>query len=586
MMCVMPQSCAQVTNGKPVPTSAPTERAIIGPGGEALNAYVERSGRCGAFSGAVLVARGDTILLHGGYGLADQRLGIPVTRSTVFDIGSVAKQFAAAAILHLEMEGRLRVDDPLSLFFPEAPADKRNITVHQLLTHTSGLPGDLESAGERITLPDAPDLAARLLAVKLETDPGTTFRYSNAGYSLVRLVVERASGIPFKQYVTEHLLQPAGLTRTGWHGDSTLWRPEEVAHGAWGLYDSGSPRDWSLYGATFGGGQMVSSPGEMFAWVKALRSDAILNAEERNKMFTPRAMWSGAGAAERGQGAQYAYGWEVRLKDDGTVGLIFHNGIYDNFRTSVRRYTRDDAVVIVMTNSRQQDAGDRADEVANALRDIMVGDTVALAPLTSDIPGDVVAAVTGDYELKPENRYHVWSTPGERVWISPHGQKAFDALWSPDAERSALNTRVMERTKALVDSLGRLPCKDASSGWARMFCGLVERFGPFERAEFEGVAPISWSADRSMSYTVLHFAHGRISMSWIWRGTELIKTMSADDVSEPQSVPIAPTSAHDFITYDWFTGRSMPIMFKLEVEGTELRVGEGALSVRAAKLRR
>lgn len=562
-------ACAAPGTGSP---SVAHADVVVAPGGERLHEYLDRLARCGVFSGAVLVAQGDSVLLHGGYGLADARRGIPVTRTTVFDIGSLAKQFAAAAVLRLELDGQVTVEDPLERFFPQAAEDKRGITLHQLLTHTSGFPGDLEAGDQRVTLARDPTLAARLLALPLESEPGTTFRYSNAGYALLRLVIERAARVPFETYVKEHLLQPAELTRTGWHGDTSLWTPEEVARGAWGLYDSGSPRDWPLHGATAGAGQMISSPGELMRWLRALDSGTILPEDARKRLFTPQVRWGGPGAGERGSGAEYGYGWELRMRSDGALGLAFHNGTYGDFRTTVRRYSRDAVTIIVTTNSRQQDASDRADEVGNALFDLLLGEEVALAPPTLTVPAEELAAFEGSYLLPDGAHVRLARMTPDRLWLAPHGQSAFDALWAPDPERRNLNERVAQRTLEVIESLRSPAPAPEFSGWSAMFRDWVGLFGPFERVELDGVAPLTWSKVASMSYTVLHFARGRITVTWEWNGEELVKTMSSVDVPEPQGVPLAPVGPTSFVVYDWFTGRSLLI----EREARDsLRIGSG-----------
>ncbi len=556
---------------------------VVGPGGAELCDYVKRLAQLGAFSGSVLVARGDTVLLDGGFGLADQRRGIPVTRATVFDIGSVAKQFAAAAVLRLELDGRLRVDETLARLFPEAATDKREITLHQLLTHTSGLPGDLEASGNRTTRPDDPGLAAQVLALPLESAPGTTFRYSNAGYVLLRLAIERASSVPFARYVTESLLRPAGLERTGWHGDAHLWRADEVARGTSGLHDSGSPRDWPLHGATFGAGEMVSSPGELFRWLRALDSGAVLPKEACEKLFTPRTRWSGLGAEGRGSNALYAYGWEVRTREDGTIGLVFHNGTYDNFRTTVRRYPRDDAVIIVATHARQQDAGDRADDLANALRDIMVGTDVALPPTTIEVRSAQLAELEGTYEFPTGASFDLWRATPDRLWLAPHGQDAFDHVWSPSPNQAAHNERVAQRTLEFIQTLRTGTSSAETADWSAMFSAWVERFGPCERVELEGVAPLTWSEDGALSYTVLDFERGRLVVTWEWFGDRLAKTMSADDVVQPQSIPLAPIGPGSFLAYDAFTGRSLQLEFAAESGARTVVVGAGADETRATR---
>ena len=394
-----------------------------------------RLAQLGVFNGAVLVARHDTVLLHGGYGLADLAHCIPVRRSTVFDIGSVAKQFAATAVLRLELDGKLSVGDSLPRFFRDVPPKKRSITVHQLLTHTSGLPGDLEATGARTTPADDPALDRKLLALPLDAPPGTAFRYSNAGYALVRLIVERTAGMSFRQFITERLLRPAGLGRTGWHSDSALWTARDVAHGLWGRYDSGSPRDWANYGATFGAGEMVSSVGELYDWMQALASDRVVSADARRRLFTSQAQWTGLGADTRGANAFYGYGWEIRNGAAGTPALIFHNGIFDNFRTTLRHYLSDDSYVIVLTNSVPNGAGDRADELANTLRDVMRGDDVTSPPASECLsPSSETMR-----ELRDARRCALPGLAEHRrpLWLAPLDQPAFDALWQPDSTRRA-----------------------------------------------------------------------------------------------------------------------------------------------------
>lgn len=573
-----------VTCATPAPPPTTARRAriapqepVVAPGGEHLHEYVERLTRLGAFSGSVLVARDDEILLDGGFGLAIARLGVPATRATVYDIGSVAKQFTAAAILRLEVDERLSTDEALERLFPEAPKDKRSITLHQLLTHTSGLPGDLESSSARTTRADDPRLAERLLALPLASPPGTRFRYSNAGYALLRIAIERAAGVPFARYVSDRLLAPAGLTRTGWDGDTKLWREDEVAHGAWGLYESGSPRTWPIHGATLGAGQMVSSPGELYRWLRALDAGAVLPAESVRKLFEPRARWTGLGASERGPGAHYAYGWEVRERSDGTVGLVFHNGTYGDFRTTVRRYPSDRATVIVATHARQQDADDRADELANALRDLMLGVNVPMPPATIELSSAELTAFEGQFGVSPTDGFQVRRTTPERLWLAPHGQRAFDALWSPTSEGSELGARAAQRTLEFLKRLQTERDGAEPSDWNAMFNGWSMRLGSLEHAGLVGVAPATWSKDGAFVYTALDFARGRLVVTWVWRGDELVKAVSAEDVAEPQGVPLAPIDATRFVAYDAFTNRCVPVQFVAEPEGgLTLIVGDGA----------
>lgn len=553
-------SCTSAPVVVPVATAGrcaePEPDLFTGPSGDSLHQYVSRLARLGVFSGAVLVARRDTVLLHGGYGLADQRRCIPIRRSTVFDIGSVAKQFAATAILRLEQDGKLHTGDSLHQFFADVPVEKRGITIHQLLTHTSGLPGDFELPGQRTTLADDPSLDTRLLALPLGAAPGSQFRYSNAGYVLIRRIVERVSGMPYRRYVTEELLRRAGLARTGWHGDSGLWAPGEVAHGSWGRYDSGSPREWISHAATLGSGEMVSSVGELHRWVRALESDMVINAGARHRLFAPQAQRGGANDANRDASAFYGYGWEIRNNASGKPALIFHNGTFDNFRTTVRHYLGDSTYIIVTTNHAPDGAGDRADEMANTLRDVMRGNAIPEPPQSVELPATALRRLEGQYVLADGARFRIWRATGNRLWIAPLDPQAFTALWNPDPARTALHQAVAQRSRSLIDSLRALPCDGRQSGWSEVVCGVAARTGRITRIELIGVAPITWSTDIAMVYTSLHGSGGTEMIVWQWRGEQLLGTWVDPQVQLPQSAPLAAVDGSGrFILYDVFNDR-------------------------------
>jgi CubicO group peptidase (beta-lactamase class C family) len=155
---------------------------VRGDAGRRIDRYLSAASAFG-FSGAVLVADREGIVLRKGYGLANDSTGQPITASTVFDMGSMVKQFTAAAILLLESEGKLSTNDPLSRFFPGVPDDKRNITLHQLLTHTSGLVSDVAGDYSGVGRDSALGLAFR---APLVSQPGLAFNYSNMGFSTRR----------------------------------------------------------------------------------------------------------------------------------------------------------------------------------------------------------------------------------------------------------------------------------------------------------------------------------------------------------------------------------------------------------------
>jgi CubicO group peptidase (beta-lactamase class C family) len=164
-------------------------------------------------SGSLVTARDGEIVHCGGFGMADSETRVRAGCDTVYDIQSITKQFTAAAILKLEMMGKLGVRDRISEFIGPVPEDKREITVHHLLTHTAGLIEGLGGDYARLT---REELVAGALASELRSPPGTEYRYSNLGYGLLAAIIEIVSGMGYEEFLARHLFAPAGMTETGY----------------------------------------------------------------------------------------------------------------------------------------------------------------------------------------------------------------------------------------------------------------------------------------------------------------------------------------------------------------------------------
>ncbi len=304
------------------------------------------------FSGVVLVAKKDEIALAKGYGLADREQRTPVTATTVFPIGSVTKQFTAAAILKLEMQGKLRVSDSITTYFKDVPPDKSKITVHQLLTHSSGFPGSVGRCSQEMTRDGFIKMAFN---APLDFEPGTKYSYSNAGYDLLAVIVEVASGTSFDDYTSKNLFEPAGMKQTGIFAPKYVL--ENIAIGyrdgkRWGnvfekLFDYDYP-ERKFYGYEFcgrGSGGMLSTIGDLYKWHKSFESERVFSKAAKEKIFTPH--------IREGEGATsfYGYGWAISTTSRKTK-LIAHDGnVNDIFEANFRRYVDEDVVYIIMTNS-------------------------------------------------------------------------------------------------------------------------------------------------------------------------------------------------------------------------------------------
>ncbi len=239
-------SSATVAISQSAPQLRPRE-VVSGAAATRVDDYLSRLVRHG-FSGAVLIAKDGQIVLKRAYGMANRETGLPYDVGMVSCIGSVTKQFTGAAIMKLEMQGKLSTSDPISKYLPGVPADKAGITIHHLLTHTAGFSGDLGGSDEEPIARDA--LVAKVLAAPLVAKPGAQFEYSNEGFALAAAIVERVSGQGYEAFLRAQLFLPAGMTDTGYQ--TPAWPIERLPIGygmdgaAWGR----TYQEWMAAGRT------------------------------------------------------------------------------------------------------------------------------------------------------------------------------------------------------------------------------------------------------------------------------------------------------------------------------------------------
>ncbi|MBN2246871.1 MAG: beta-lactamase family protein, partial [Candidatus Aminicenantes bacterium] len=260
----------------------PDKEVVSGNMAEKLDLYLSRAVPFG-FSGALLVEEGGEVVLNKGYGLAVRSKNIPNTADTVFSVGSLTKQFTAAGIMKLEMMGKLNTEDRLDKYFENVPGDKKAITLHHLLTHTSGV---VDAVGPDYQELEREDLVKKVFAEPLQHPPGEEFAYSNAGYSLLAAIIEKVSGQKYEEFMREHLWLPAGMECTGYRLPD--WGKKNVAHWYRGEKDNGIPLDkpypyWNLVG----NGGVLSTTEDMLKWHHALLGTKILSSVVKKKMFTP-----------------------------------------------------------------------------------------------------------------------------------------------------------------------------------------------------------------------------------------------------------------------------------------------------------
>jgi CubicO group peptidase (beta-lactamase class C family) len=251
-----------------------------------IGAIVESERRKG-FSGAVIVVRRGRPVFSRGVGLADRKRRIRITPRTVFDIGSITKNLTLAAALALVEDGRLNLSDRLGELLPGVPADKRQLTVRQLLEHRAGLPQYVVDApgGDFVEL-SREEALSRILNRPLRFEPGSGYGYSDAGYTVAAAVIEDAADRPFERFVRERILRPGGMTSAGFYGDR--WRRSRVAigyggrrHGQRNAPDAWSHVSWSLKGA----GGVVASVRDLLNWTRRLWGGGVLDRRTTVRTF-------------------------------------------------------------------------------------------------------------------------------------------------------------------------------------------------------------------------------------------------------------------------------------------------------------
>jgi len=225
------------------------------------------------FSGAILIAIDGEIVLHKGYGMADREEGIPNTADTAFWIGSINKMFTRAAIYKLEDEGLLNFDDSIGQYLDDVPEDKADITIQQLLDHTAGFPHAL-SAPTPMSLMTFDEVLDKIMEMRLVAEPGSTYLYSNVGFTLLAVLVQTISGQTYQDYLRENFLIPASMTDTGFEGDNYEGKP--IAHGENSVLGYSTPDTWGESWVRVGAGTMISTVGDLYKWHLALETDPFL----------------------------------------------------------------------------------------------------------------------------------------------------------------------------------------------------------------------------------------------------------------------------------------------------------------------
>lgn len=306
---------------------------------------------------AVGIVRGNYTLLAKGYGLANVEHRVPVTTETVFQSGSVGKQFTSAAIMLLVEDGKLSLSDPITKFFPDAPASWNDVTVQHLLTHTSGIPDyTTESMDYRKDYTED-QLAKMAYALKLEFPAGSRWNYSNTGYALLGFIARKAGGRFYGDILADRVFKPLGMKSARVINEADI-----VPNRAAGYRLVGGAlrnQEWvSPQLNTTADGSLYLSLNDMLAWERGLRAGTLLKPETWKQVYSQVRLSSGN---------PYPYGFGWSIDSVGGQLRISHGGAWQGFRTHIDRYRGDDVTIIVLANLAQANPGTIAARIAEAI---------------------------------------------------------------------------------------------------------------------------------------------------------------------------------------------------------------------------
>jgi CubicO group peptidase (beta-lactamase class C family) len=305
---------------------------------ELVNKYVEY----GLFNGSVLVSENGNVILSKGYGYSDIDSKMECTPETKFRIGSITKQFTSMLIMQLVEKGKIKLEGKLSEYLPYYRKDNGDkITIHHLLTHTSGIPNytnDREFMQNGLMKKYTPkELVEKLCSGNLDFEPGTSWNYSNSGYVILGAIIEEVTGKKYEDVLKENILIPLEMNNSGYEHNDIKMTNQAIG------YDNNPDAvvvsryiDMTI---PFAAGAMYSTVEDLYKWDRALYTDKLITKESKEKMFTPFLK-------------NYAYGWGIaKANANGVEKTIYaHSGGINGFSANIARIVTDNTVIIVLSN--------------------------------------------------------------------------------------------------------------------------------------------------------------------------------------------------------------------------------------------
>ncbi|MFK7953149.1 MAG: serine hydrolase [Ekhidna sp.] len=336
-----------------------------------LNTYAEY----GLFSGSVLVAEDGGLLYKNGFGLANIEWRMSNTAQTRFRIGSITKQFTSMLVMQLVEEGKLDLKTPISTYLPDYPKENGSIiTIHHLLSHTSGIPNftSLPEYREYMRKQMSPSALVQTFAdLELEFTPGEQYNYSNSGYVLLGYILETVAQDSYKNLLQDRIFTPLGMKNSGYDNHNTII--PNRATGYFTTITKARNADFVDMTVPYAAGAIYSTVEDLFLWDRALYTNKLLTQKFRDQLFTSHIS---AGRFD------YGYGWAVGNVPIGASGetafVVHHSGGINGFTSLITRFTKDDHFIVLTANT----ATDMLEEITNSIA-LILYDQPVMAPKKS-----------------------------------------------------------------------------------------------------------------------------------------------------------------------------------------------------------
>lgn len=529
-----------------------------------INAY--------GFSGQVLIAENGIILLNQAYGFADREGKIPNSLNTVFNVASFTKQFTATAILRLEADGKLKTTDTINKYLENVPADKSAITIHQLLTHTSGLSRGQDGKNNST---NRDEVVRKILELPLAAKVGEKFIYSNNAYHLLAAIIEKVSGKTYSQYIRENLFKPAGMTNSGFYQDAN-WKANLIpqTYNEWTKLPAFT--EWNKVW-NYGAGAVVSNTTDLFKWFKALSGNKILPKDETEKLFQKY-------TESFDENTSYGYGWYLEKLKNGKT-LIFHGGDTPGYHSEFRWYRDDNRIIIILTNYETLEPDGVAIQkrvIANNLNRILSGEDYKQPPQMIKLPVKVLKQYEGEYNLPNNQKLKIWNN-GIYLAIGAEGQEVINAIAGYEGETAKKYAEANDLTKFILENIakGNLESiktkigKDDYDFYIPFLAGQIKEFkeklGELKEIKIQGTASFPWDADNYRTSVILHFEKGTTDLFLGYQNRKLNDVTTETGRPFPLIMPFVPNSKTEFSTFEFLRSKLTQFSFQ---KFNELKIGK------------